>query len=219
MQSENLANSQPTAPVRLDPSAEFVTNLEPAYGIGETPVALLLRTRLTPNSRTRKCTPRKRALKFCGWCRWCEVSLHSKTKPLKDCSNTCKQAFLRHGCSKAEWFLLKEIERAVKEQDHAREAELRKAAAGLLCSTPQSRSAFDSAFGARVFSRIEEVDSPLGWLTPVPEPTPTITGWERSEVVVAPRRKSGFADLRRLQDTQRRRRNIRVDVERREQAA
>jgi hypothetical protein len=185
---QTLNNSQSAAEVCLPEFAEKCHESLQAFGIGETPLDVLLQTRLRPTSRTKKLTPllskkplkrkrgtcrlRKRVLKFCGWCRWCGVPLRQRTKPPKDCSNTCAKAFSRHvdrlgsldflelkkdkesqighsGGLKAIWGLLKVIERdinkAVAEENHAREKELRATAGGLLCRTPRSRSEFDHA--------------------------------------------------------------------------
>jgi hypothetical protein len=84
------------------------------------------------------------------------------------------------------WVLFNEAKRAIRQEDlvaSARLAALRKAAEGLLCSSPQGRREFDSALGLACIFPKKEVDSELGFLTPVPQPTPTITGWERGEVV------------------------------------
>lgn len=142
----------------------------PHAWVNETPITEL------SHPRTQRLTNRTRSKKFAGWCRWCEASLRvSNTKPRKDCSKACAKQFERHGCTKAVWLLFKEAKRAVREEDRAslaRLAALGKAAEGLLCTSPQGRREFDYARSVPCAFPKEEVVSPLGVLTSVPELTP-----------------------------------------------
>ncbi len=193
----------------------------PAYGIGETPLGVLLGTRLTPTSRTRRWSPRKKKIQV-GNCRWCGAPLWKSTKPPRDCGNTCAKAFSRHvnqlgldflnlkdkdskignsGGLKAVWEALKvierEIQKAIAEENHAWQKELRRAARGLLCHTPKSRRAFvRSGYDLELKNAPEdaikhlhfhepsntEAKKRIGVITQPPEPTPLITGWERGDV-------------------------------------
>jgi hypothetical protein len=175
MQSLQLQPEQ-SKPVVCSPgsSSEKSRISAPAYGIGEHDPAVGIIRRWTPRSKVRVQV---------GNCRWCDAPLWKSTKPPKDCSNTCAKAFSRHvnrldflelkkdkdsplghsGGLKAIWEQLKaidrEIRKAIKEEHHAREMELRAGARRLLCKPPQSRRDFDKP--ANLFSRCVQCGTPF----------------------------------------------------------
>lgn len=215
MQSPNLNNTQSEAVVSLPVPVDEMSGIfssEPAYGIGETPLAVLLPTRLRPHSRTkklvvyRKPTPRK----FCGWCRWCEAPLHSKTKPRKDCGDACRKQFERHGCTKEAWEAYKALTTVEKVEEFREEwrGEYRKKFVAWVKEDREEQTAQlkttlpaidlhgegQTATTPRpVTHQVNENDRPE-----VKEPTPTITGWERGAVVHKARRTTGRLQYDRL---------------------
>jgi hypothetical protein len=197
MSSQPFPSEQSAADVCLPVSGEKCPeSFGPAYGIGETPLAVLLPIRLRPTARTRKISKRSSHRKFCGWCRWCEVSLHSKTKPRKDCSDACRKQFERHGCTKAVRDALKEITGEIVGTGKWKQAVL----------TAEIRNKFAPEKKDQVAVQLVGVhlpsqpvprtllgpESKLGKLTAPPEPTP-IT-FEHHKVVQA-RKKTVAANM------------------------
>lgn len=135
-------------------------------------------------------------------CKWCDVPIFdSFTKPRSFCNNgnVCCNNYSRRGVSKKVWEALKRAKRELVVKDkpsfvdtmvntiikNARGDEIeviRLEPMRLFPSEKKQRG------GVGVCPKGKE----LGVNAPVPEPTPLFTGWERGDVVIAPRRRSSF---------------------------
>lgn len=111
---------------------------------------------------------------LCGWCSKTLTASH--TKPRQYCNSVCRKNHERHPeHNKESWTKAKLMNRTSR------------------CVRPPKRFVKDPG-GVGVCPKGKD----LGHITAPPEPTPTITRWERGEVEHKARRKTGFLEVERI---------------------